>query len=414
MPFRRRRVEEVEEDAAETRVAPAADEEIVEEHVPPPPPPRIWPWLLLLLLLVIGGLAAYFLLARGGDKTTMPNVIGLREDQARARLAEAQLEADVDRRPSRRPRGIVFAQVPGAGAQLDEGERVEILVSSELERVSVPSVQDLPVGEARKKLEAAGFEVRVRRVFAGAPKNRVVEQDPRGGERAPRGSTVELIVSKGRNLTRVPDVIGLQEAEAVQALRAREFVPRVFDVPSEEPRGTVVAQVPRGGVLGPADARVRINVSSGDPASTATERQQTEPGAAVRVPDVVGLPQTSALGRFRRVGLNGIVTYARSSRPRGGVVRQVPAAGTSVARGSDVRIVVSAGPSPARVAVPDVIGLEQPGATQTLEDAGFIVDVIRVQVEDPADDGMVVDQQPAGGTSAPRGAVVTIFVGSGG
>jgi eukaryotic-like serine/threonine-protein kinase len=411
MPLRRRRVED---DVTETRVAQTADEEVVEEHVPPPPPPRIWPWLLLLLLLVVGGLAAYFLLTRDEDKTTMPNVIGLREDQARARLAEAQLEADVDRRPSRRPRGIVFAQVPGAGAQLDEGERVEILVSSQLARIPVPSVEDLSAAEARERLEAAGFEVRARRVFAGAPRGRVIEQDPRGGDRAPRGSTVELIVSKGRNLNRVPDVIGMQEDQAVRALRAREFVPRIFDVPSEEPRGTVVAQVPRGGVLGPPDARVRINVSSGDPASTATERQQTEPGAAVRVPNVVGLPQTSALGRLRRVGLNGIVTYARSSRPRGGVVRQVPAAGTSVARGSDVRIVVSAGPSPARVTVPDVIGLEQPAATQTLEDAGFIVDVIRAPVEDPADDGIVVDQQPAGGTSAPRGAVVTIFVGSGG
>jgi beta-lactam-binding protein with PASTA domain len=410
MPLRRRRVED---DVTETRVAQTADEEVVEEQVPPPPPPRIWPWLLLLLLLVIGGLAAYFLLTRDEDKTTMPNVIGLREDQARARLAEAQLEADVDRRPSRRPRGIVFAQVPGAGAQLDEGERVEILVSSQLARIPVPSVEDLSAAEARERLEAAGFEVRARRVFAGAPRGRVIEQDPRGGDRAPRGSTVELIVSKGRNLNRVPDVIGMQEDQAVRALRAREFVPRIFDVPSEEPGGTVVAQVPRGGVLGPPDARVRINVSSGDPASTTTERQ-TEPGAAVRVPNVVGLPQTSALGRLRRVGLNGIVTYARSSRPRGGVVRQVPAAGTSVARGSAVRIVVSAGPSPARVTVPDVIGLEQPAASQTLEDAGFIVDVIRAPVEDPADDGIVVDQQPAGGTSAPSGAVVTIFVGSGG
>lgn len=413
MPLRRRRVED---DVTETRVAQTADEEVVEEHVPPPPPPRIWPWLLLLLLLVVGGLVAYFLLTRGDDKTTMPNVIGLREDQARARLAEAQLEADVDRRPSRRPRGIVFAQVPGAGAQLGEGERVEILVSSQLARIPVPSVEDLSAAEARQRLEAAGFEVRVRRVFAGAPRGRVIDQDPRGGDRAPRGSTVELIVSRGRNLNRVPDVIGMQEDEAVQALRAREFVPRIFDVPSEEPRGTVVAQVPRGGVLGPPDARVRINVSSGDPGSTATERQQTEPepGAAVRVPNVVGLPQTSALGRLRRLGLNGIVTFTRSSRPRGGVVRQVPAAGTSVARGSDVRIVVSAGPSPARVTVPDVIGQDQPAATQTLEDAGFIVDVIRVQVEDPADDGMVTDQQPAGGTSAPRGVVVTLFVGSAG
>jgi beta-lactam-binding protein with PASTA domain len=406
---RRREVEETEE----TRVAPA-DEEIVEEHVPPPPPPRIWPWLLLLLLLVVGGLAAYFLLTRGDEKTTMPRVIGLREDVARARVAEAQLDADVDRRLSRRPRGIVFAQVPGAGTQLDEGQRVEILVSSGLIRVVVPSVRDLPVDDARRRLEAAGFEVRVRRVFAGAPRERVVEQDPRGGERARRGSTVELLVSKGRNLNRVPDVVGMQEDEAVRALRAREFEVRIFDVPSEEPRGTVVAQVPQGGVLGPPDARVRINVSSGEPTGTPQERQPAPgptTGARVRVPNVEGLPQTSALGRLRNAGLNGVVAFERSDQPRGRVLRQTPAAGTRVARNSDVRLVVSAGTAAARVNVPDVVGLDQPEATQTLEDAGFIVDVIRVVVEDPAEEGVVIDQQPQGGTQAPRGAVVTIFVG---
>lgn len=404
MPLRRRRVED---DVTETRVARTADEEVVEEHVPPPPPPRIWPWLLLLLLLVIGGLAAYFLLTRDDEKTTMPNVIGLREDQARARLAEAQLEADVDRRPSRRPRGIVFAQVPGAGAQLDEGERVEILVSSELERIAVPSVENQPVQEARRALEQAGFEVRVRRVFAGAPEGRVVQQDPGGGERAPRGSTVELIVSKGRNLNRVPDVIGLMEQEAVEALRAREFDVRIFDVPSPDPQGTVVAQVPRGGVLAPPDARVRINVSSGEGTGAPSERQ-------VEVPSVTGLQQTAALGRLRAAGLEGEVRLARSSQPRGRVLRQEPPAGSSVEQGSVVVITVSGGTAAAQVAVPDVIDQEETAAVQALEDEGFRVEVVRVQVESPDQEGLVLDQQPAGGTRAPRGALVTVFVGSAG
>ena len=405
MVLRRRRVEE---DTAETRVLPAAEEEeevVEEEHVPPPPPPRIWPWLLLLLLLVVGGLAAYFLLTREEDKTTMPNVIGLREDQARTRIAEAKLEADVDRRPSRRPRGIVFAQVPGAGKQLDEGERVEILVSSELIRVAVPSVEDLPVEEARDRLEAANFEVRVRRVFAGAPEGRVVEQDPRGGERAPRGSTVELIVSKGRNLNRVPDVIGMTEQEAVEALRAREFDVRIFDVPSPDPRGTVVAQVPRGGVLAPPDARVRINVSSGPGAGSPTERE-------VEVPDLRGLQQTAALRRLRSAGLEGEVRFVRSSQPRGRVLRQEPPAGTSVAQGSVVMLTVSGGPAGAQATVLDVIDQDESAAVQTLEDAGFRVEIVREPVEDPAQDGIVLDQQPAGGSRAPRGAVITLFVGS--
>jgi beta-lactam-binding protein with PASTA domain len=397
----------VEDDVTETRVARTADEEVVEERVPPPPRPLIWPWLLLLLLLVVGGLVAYFLLTRGDEKTTMPNVIGLREDQARARLAEAQLEVAVDRRPSRRPPGIVFAQVPGAGAQLDEGERVEILVSSRLTRIAVPSVEDLAVAEARQRLEAAGFEVRVRRVFAGAPRGRVIEQDPRGGERAPRGSTVEMIVSKGRNLNRVPDVIGLSEQEAVEALRAREFDVRIFDVPSPDPPGTVVAQVPRGGVLAPPDARVRINVSSGEGTGTPSER-------SVEVPSVTGLQQTAALRRLRAAGLEGEVRFARSSQPRGRVLRQEPPAGSAVEQGSVVVLTVSGGTSSARVTVPDVVDQDESTAVEALEGEDFRVEVVSVQVEDPQQDGIVLDQQPAGGTSAPRGALVTIFVGSAG
>ena len=411
MVLRRRRQTAVAEPAARRE----ADEEEIVEEVPPPPPPRIWPWLLLLLLLVIAGGAAWWFLTQQNDKTTMPSVIGLQEQAARARIAEAQLEADVDRRPSRRPRGTVFAQVPGAGKQLDEGERVEILVSSALIRVVVPNVRDLPEAQARDRLEQAGFEVRARRIFAGATKGNVVEQDPRGGERAERGSTVELLVSKGRNLKRVPDVIGLSENEAVQMLRAREFEPRIFDVPSTEAKGTVIAQVPRGGVLGPPDARVRINVSTGESTGTPTERTSTQPtttGAArATVPSLVGAQQTPALRRLRSARLEGIVRYRTSSQPLGRVLAQQPAPGTRLASGGDVILTVSAGDTTERVAVPDVTGMTLAEARQTLQDEGFRVQTISVRTSDTPE-GQVMDQQPAAGTRAPPDAIVTLFVAS--
>jgi eukaryotic-like serine/threonine-protein kinase len=249
--------------------------------------------------------------------------------------------------------------------------------------------------------------VSVRRVFAGAPKGRAIEQDPRGGDRAPRGSTVELIVSKGRNLNRVPDVIGLSEQEAVEALRAREFDVRIFDVPSPDPTGTVVAQVPRGGVLAPPDARVRINVSGGEGTGAPSERR-------VEVPSVIGLQQTAALRRLRAAGLEGEVRFGRSSQPRGRVLRQEPPAGSAVDQGSVVVITVSGGTAGAQVTVPDVVDQEESAAVQALEDEGFGVEVVRMQVESPEQDGLVLDQQPAGGTRAPRGALVTLFVGSAG
>jgi eukaryotic-like serine/threonine-protein kinase len=391
-------------------------EEIVEE-APPPRPPRIWPWLLLLLLLVLGGLIAYFLLTREEDKTTMPRVVGLTESAARIRLAEANVDAETTRRRSERQAGIVFAQAPGAGVQLDEGENVRMFVSNGRALVTVPSVRDLREQEAVSKLEAAGFKTRTERVFAGAPKGVVVEQEPRGGERAPRQSTVVLTVSKGRNLAPVPDVVGQQERQAVSKLRAAGFTPRLFDVPSPEPQGVVIAQQPPGGEQAPPDSRVRLNVSTGDEAGQTTERPTTTTPATttpatttpatgrVTVPSVVGLAQTPALRRLQNAGLRGVVSYRTSDQPRGRVIAQRPRTG-QLNRDASVQIVVSSGANPEALDVPDVTGVSEDEARQTLEDAGFRVDVIRT-----GDGTTVEDQLPESGATAYRGAVITLFVG---
>jgi serine/threonine-protein kinase len=373
----------------------ARREEVVEEE-PPRRPPRIWPWLLVLLLLVLGGLLAYWLVLREDEKTTMPRVVGLTEAQARARIAEAELEVDVDRARSDRRAGIVFAQTPGAGVQLDEGERVEIEVSSGLTQVAVPDVRDLREAAAVRRLEQAGFEVEIQRVFAAAPQRTVVDQEPRGGAQAARGSTVALKVSKGRNVNTVPDVVGLSEQEAVEALRQREFEPRIFDVPSTEPAGAVVAQQPQPGAEAPPDSRVRINVSTGEQGGAPTERT---------VPNVVGEAQTPALRTLWNANFRGIVVYRESDRPRGRVIEQRSVEGSFQGR-RQLEVVVSSGDGAAEeIDVPDVVDTREADARQTLEDAGFRVEVVR-----DGDGGSVFDQQPASGTLAPVGSVVTIFV----
>jgi beta-lactam-binding protein with PASTA domain len=384
-------------------------EEVVEEEVPALRPPRLWPWLLALLLLVLGGLLAYFLLTRGPDKTTMPRVVGLTESAARVRLAEANLEGDVIRRRSERAAGVVFAQAPGAGVQLDEGETVKMFVSSGLVEVAVPSVRDLKEEEAVAKLKDAGFKTQVRRVFAGAPKGVVVEQEPRGGERAAKGSTVVLTVSKGRNLKPVPDVVGQQEGEAVSKLRSAGFTARIFEVPSPEPQGVVVAQQPPGGEQAPPDSRVRLNISTGEETGQTTERPSTTTtgGAArVTVPSVVGLAQTPALRRLHNTGLRGVVSYRTSDQPRGRVIEQRPAASGRLSRNAPVQLVVSSGSNPEALDVPDVTGVSEDEARQTLEDAGFRVETIRV-----GDGTTVEDQQPEFGVTSFRGAVITLLVG---
>jgi serine/threonine-protein kinase len=77
-----------------------------------------------------------------------------------------------------------------------------------------------------------------------------------------------------------------------------------------------------------------------------------------------------------------------------------------------VTLKVSTGPSPkAAKAVPDVVGEDQQTATADLRAAGFAVQVFTTPVTDQTQNGLVVDQQPEGGTQAPTGSQITIYVG---
>src|SRR2546430_13173682 len=103
-----------------------AEEEVTRPAGPPPPERNWWVWLVLLLVLVVGGLLAWYFLSRGSDKTTVPDVIGLQETAATQRLENKHLKVLPNTGPSSRPVGVVFAQRPGAGVQVDKGQSVTI------------------------------------------------------------------------------------------------------------------------------------------------------------------------------------------------------------------------------------------------------------------------------------------------
>jgi beta-lactam-binding protein with PASTA domain len=400
-----------------TRLLPSAavaEEEVV-EPVGPPTERYWWLWLLLLLLLVIGGLLAWYFLSRGDDKAVVPNVIGLREQQAEIRIQDENLEPLPRPAPSNRPQGVVFAARPGAGTQLGKGQTVTIFVSTG--RLGVPDVVGLPLPEATQKLEARGFKVEVKRVASSKPKDIVLDQDPAAGVTALRGTTVTLNASSGAKPVVVPRVVGQTQGDAVQTLTALGLKPVLQNVPSAKPAGTVVGQKPPAGKEVDKGAEVTVNVSTGSGPATTTQTTtttatSTTSAAPVRVPRVVALAQTPALSRLNVLGLRPTVVYVSSSQPANRVVSQSPAPGTSLRPGARVRVNVSTGPNPKpNTAVPDVVGQDQATAAQTLRDAGFKVAVLNRPTADQSKDGLVVEQQPRADANIPGGSQVSIFIG---
>ena len=426
---RRRRFPWSRRAAADTTVVRprrAVREDVLEEGPPPPagPPPREWwPWLLALALLAVGALVGWLIFHNTGggsstttQGTTVPSVIGLTYPKATARLSQDGFRSQIKRQTSEKAKDTVISQSPAAGAQVDPGAVVTIVVSAGRAGVEVPDVVGLRVAAAVTRLQAAGFRAKASKVFSPKTSGTVVEQKPAAGDRAEKGSEVLLQVSKGQKRVPVPDVVGQPSADAQATLKQAGFDYTIVLVPSDQPRGTVVSQAPAGGATAPQGSKVRLNVASGGGATTGTGTTATTgtatTSATVAVPRVVGLSQTAAQRRLQAAGLKSNVVYVASTQPAGRVVAQRPPPGTTVKRGSRVRLNVSTGPNPqASTPVPDVVGQDEATATSTLQDAGFQVVVIDQPTADQTEDGVVLDEQPAGGTRAPRGAVVTIYVG---
>ena len=392
----------------------AVAEEEVAEPAGPPPERYWWLWLVLLLLLVVGGLLAWYFLSRDSDKAVVPNVIGLREQQAAIEIHDRGLDVLARTAPSNRPPNVVFAEKPGPGTQLDKGQTVTIFVSSG--RLAVPNLIGLQEPQAVQKLQTLGFKVAVKRVASTHPKGIVIDQEPTAGVTAVSGTTVMISVSSGVKPVVVPRVVGQTQGDAVQALTKVGLEPVLQNVPSDKPAGTVVGQKPPAGNEVDKGSKVTVNVSTGTgPATTTTTTTTattTTAAGPVRVPHVAGLAQTPALRRLNTLGLRPTVVYVRSSQPANQVVSQSPAQGTTLRRGEAVRVTVSTGPNPQpNASVSNVAGQDQAAAVQSLRDAGFKVAVLNRPTADQSKDGLVVDEQPHAGSSIPGGSQVTIFVG---
>ena len=400
MPWRRRRV--------------------VEEQAPPPIPrrPLIWPWLVLLLLLVAGAIAASYFLTREDDTSTVPSVVGQSVAEAVDELGTKGYTANVEARVgSNQPPGRVLSQAPSAGSELEEGNRVTIVVAQGPGRVEVPRVVGLPVEEAFVRLQAAELRGRAREVSSRQPEDRVIRQSPAPGSQATKGSAVLITISKGPRGVPVPAVRGQTEAVARSRLERLRFEVTVSRVQSRQPQGIVVAQEPPPRTRAPRGSVVALNVSTGPPTTTTTTTTTattitSQQSTGRPIPQVVGLPQRDAFARLQAAGFRVDSSPAESSRPRGAVLTQRPAGGIRAGPDSLVRLTVSlgSGERPVRT-IPDVSGMPEREAKQAIVDLGFTVRSVYQAPADETQRGVVISQTPAPGGRASAGSQITLSVG---
>ncbi|GAC1323637.1 MAG: Stk1 family PASTA domain-containing Ser/Thr kinase [Thermoleophilaceae bacterium] len=200
----------------------------------------------------------------GPLRTLVPAVAGMPQDQAVKTLSEQGFVPIVQARSSASvPTGIAIGTAPRDAQLVPKGSNVRLFISSGPALAHVPSVVGQPSGQATSTLQGAGFTVSTQTADSDQPKDQVIAEDPRGGTRATRGTTVTLTVSKGSPKVALPSVSGKSSADARSALEQAGFKVRSVDQPSNQPKGTVIRQDPGGGSQQPKGSVVAIVVSTG-------------------------------------------------------------------------------------------------------------------------------------------------------
>jgi len=263
--------------------------------------------------------------------------------------------------------------------------------------VAVPDVTLLQQDLAKLKIEQAGLTPQiVRAANDSVPRGQVADQDPGGGAKIGKGSSVTLTVSTGKPRVQVPDVRNRSVTDAVTALAQLGLNPKITRVYSSSQVDTVTGQNPAPGDRVLKGSDIRINVSRG-----------TKP---VSVPDVTGEPYANAESALRGQGFVVTRVDVQSDQAaQGVVVAEDPPPGQQVPKGSKITLSVSKGPSATQV--PDVTHQNQAAAEALLAGAQLTPAIIYQPVTDPSMDGIVLTQDPVGGSPAKTNEVVTITIG---
>jgi serine/threonine protein kinase/beta-lactam-binding protein with PASTA domain len=164
---------------------------------------------------------------------------------------------------SQHPVGVVASLDPQAGTLVDEGSVVTVRVSKGSQQIPVPDVLEQSEDSARSELEAAGFQVEVVEApSSSTPAGLVSAQSPDPGVEAARGSTVQITISTGPEMVRVPAVEGMSEGEAQDALEAEDFTVETECVVVVDPGqvGIVQDTDPEANTLVEAGSTVTIKV----------------------------------------------------------------------------------------------------------------------------------------------------------
>ncbi|WP_025851454.1 Stk1 family PASTA domain-containing Ser/Thr kinase [Paenibacillus ehimensis] len=190
--------------------------------------PLVW---FVVLMSLVGGMwyaVQYVQQTLAVQRVDIPNVVDKPLAEAEKILRDSKLQVEVERQNDEaKPKDIVIRQSQ-SNMQVNAGATIKLVVSDGPESKKMPDVTKLKLADAKTKLISLGFKsenIKIDQQFLDAEPETVTSQKPTPNEEytIPGDVKVELIVSKGRETFKMPNLIGKTENEAKMILNANEL-----------------------------------------------------------------------------------------------------------------------------------------------------------------------------------------------
>jgi eukaryotic-like serine/threonine-protein kinase len=283
----------------------------------------------LIVLVLVAAAALWFFTAGPGARIPVPKVVGSTTLVAQETLARAHLDARVVAAFDESVKvGVVLAGDPPAGREVRQGSTVTLTVSQGPERHDVPQLVGLTQAQAEQQLTNSRLTVgAVSEAFSETvPQGQVISTSPVASTSVKPATSVDLVISYGRQPIQLQDWTGQPAGQAIAALSGAKLK---VDASKQSwsdtvPKGSVISQSPATGT-----------VFQGDPVTLVVSRGPQ----LVAVPDVIGRQEGRATSILKGLGFD--VQIERAFGGFFGTVRlQSVDPGTEAPKGSTITLTV--------------------------------------------------------------------------
>ena len=157
-----------------------------------------------------------------GDEITLEDYANKIKDYVETDLSNYDITCTVTEEASDEiEKGYVIRTSPAAGSTVAKGGKVELIVSSGVEQVSIPDTTGDTITDAYQTLNDKGFKVKQGEdVYSSQAIGKVAYTKPAAGKKVDKGATITIYPSKGEETkyVKVPNLLGMTRSQAKSAL----------------------------------------------------------------------------------------------------------------------------------------------------------------------------------------------------